>query len=222
MTTIPRGRVIDIATNIGVASARVMIYDATGKLHSTLTTNMQGEFSTAFPKGEYGITVRSNGYKLAPEVAQELTGRADVIYDGGTFVISADDELVDMIVPVKNENSVEVHAHTSQSFLQRLWSVFSKNNRKNNEAFGIVRDAQTKEALDLAVIRLFDENAEQLLATKITDIHGRFALFPSPGIYKLTATLEGYQDFTREHITLTPSDNSVLFTPIDLVRKSVL
>jgi hypothetical protein len=222
MTSIPRGHVIDIGTNAGVPSARVMIYDATGKLHSTLTTNAQGEFSTAFPKGEYGITVSANGYKLAPEVALEMMDRASVVYDGGTFLVKNDDELLDMIVPVKSDTSSIVHVRGSQSLLGRLWSAFAKNHEVNNQEFGIVRDAVTKEVLDLAVIRLFDEKTGQLLATKISDIHGKFSLLPSPGVYRLTVTRDGYQDFNRDHITLTPSDNSALLAPIDLVQKSVL
>lgn len=223
MINIPHGRVVDSSSDAPVAGAQVMIYDATGKLHSTLTTNAQGEFPTGFPKGEYGLTVHVDGYALDTQASFTMPKTADVMYDGGTFTVVQDDEPIDMIVPVRKGTSEK---RTNSGLLRSFWGTLrfamSKKNRKSNSSYGIVRDAITKQPLDLAVIRLFDEKTGQLLETKISDTYGKFALFPSPGMYKITVTREGYEDAMREHMEVSHAGESALLDPVDLNQKPVV
>lgn len=223
MTTIPHGRVMDSAAHAPVSGAQVMIYDATGKLHSTLTTNDQGEFPTSFPKGEYGITIHAAGYALDAEASFTMPKIADVMYDGGTFAVEQDDEPIDIVVPVKKNTDVK---RSSSGLLRSLWGTLqfemSKRNRKKNSSYGIVRDASTQKPLDLAVIRLFDEKTGQLLETKISDTYGKFSLFPSPGTYRITISREGYADAVREHIQVSATGESTLLDPVDLNQKPVV
>ena len=223
MISIPHGRVVDSVSGNPVAGAQVMIYDATGKLHSTLTTNDQGEFPTSFPKGEYGATIHAVGYVLDAEASFAMPKTADVMYDGGTFIVAQDDEPIDMIVPVKKNSDAK---RPSSGLLRSLWGTLqfemSKRSRKNNSSYGIVRDAVTHEPLDLAVIRLFDEASGQLIETKISDTYGKFSLFPSPGTYKVTVSREGYEDAVREHVKVSAAGESKLLDPVDLNQKPVV
>lgn len=223
MVDVPRGKVITVHTGAPIAGAQVMIYDATGKLHSTLTTNAQGEFPTSFPKGEYGLTIHAPGYVLDPEASFTMAKNADVVYDGGTFTVDRDDEPIDMIVPVRDSGTVK---KTNEGLLRSLWGTLqfamSKRSRNEHSSYGIVRDASTQAPLDLAVIRLFDEKTGQLIETRISDTHGKFSLFPSPGTYKMTIVRDGYNDAVREHIEVLTMEKSALFDPIDLIVKDVL
>ncbi|HSX25138.1 MAG TPA: carboxypeptidase-like regulatory domain-containing protein [Candidatus Andersenbacteria bacterium] len=223
MVASPRGRVVDIRTGAPIASAQVMIYDASGKLHSTLTTNAHGEFSTTFPAGAYGLTVYAPGYMLAAEASQTLPKTADVMYDGGVFTVKHDDEPIDMIVPVQSSTQKK---YSLGELLRASWQsmiFFAQKRLKKSEASqGIIRDVSTKQPLDLAAVRLFDEKNGQLIATRISDIYGTFSLFPSPGMYRMTVTREGYEEFVREHIPVPSSSDVSLFQPVDLIKKDVL
>ncbi|OGY35410.1 MAG: hypothetical protein A3E36_01790 [Candidatus Andersenbacteria bacterium RIFCSPHIGHO2_12_FULL_45_11b] len=223
MVNIPRGRVIDVSTGAPVPSAQVMIYDARGKLHSTLTANAQGEFSTAFPAGEYGLAVHASQYSLANKISPFLLASADVVYDGGTFTVTRDNEPINMIVPVQTGvQKKESFLSLARELFQSIWFTVNKGMQKSDTQSGVVRDASTKTPLDLATVRLFDQETGRLVATRISDIYGRFSLFPSPGVYRVVATREGYEDSVQEHVAITDINKSALLAPVDLIRKGVL
>lgn len=223
MANIPHGKIIDSSSYKPISGAQIMIYDANGKLHSTLTANANGEFSTSFPKGEYGLTMRADGFVLDVESAITMPKTADVIYDGGTFEVASDGDLVDMIVPVRKVSALK---NSNAGMLRSLWGTLqyamSKRRQGDETSYGIVRDVSTQKPLDLAVIRLFDSNTGQLLETKISDIYGKFSLLPSPGVYKVTFSREGYEDAVKEHVEVTTAGKSTLHDPVDLKAKPVV
>ncbi|MDO8581983.1 MAG: hypothetical protein Q7S16_03845, partial [bacterium] len=65
-----------------------------------------------------------------------------------------------------------------------------KKKRKN--PWGMIYDAITKEPIGLAIVRLFDATAKQLLATQVTDKEGRFEFLVKPGRYFLEVVKTPY------------------------------
>ncbi|MFA6296114.1 MAG: chitobiase/beta-hexosaminidase C-terminal domain-containing protein [Patescibacteria group bacterium] len=58
--------------------------------------------------------------------------------------------------------------------------------------WGIVFDSLSKQPLDLAIVRLFNKNTKKLLATRITDVHGRYLFIVDPGDYYITVAKPYY------------------------------
>lgn len=68
---------------------------------------------------------------------------------------------------------------------------------KRRRLWGIVYDARTKQPVELAVIRLFDQEHHKLLETRVTPKSGRYSFLAEPGVYYLEITKEGYHFPTR-------------------------
>lgn len=63
---------------------------------------------------------------------------------------------------------------------------------KRRRLWGIVYDARTKTAVEMAVIRLFDQEHHKLLETRVTPKSGRYSFLAEPGEFYLEVTKEGY------------------------------
>lgn len=63
---------------------------------------------------------------------------------------------------------------------------------KRRRLWGIVYDARTKLPVELAVVRLFDQEHHKLLETRVTSQSGRYSFLAEPGEYYLEVTKEGY------------------------------
>lgn len=63
---------------------------------------------------------------------------------------------------------------------------------KRQRLWGVVYDARTKAPIEMAVIRLFDQEHHKLLETRVTPKSGRFSFLAEPGEYYLDVTKEGY------------------------------
>ena len=59
-------------------------------------------------------------------------------------------------------------------------------------SFGRVYDKVTKQALPVAIVRLYDQATHKLLSTRVTSENGKFAFALKPGAYALSVTREGY------------------------------
>ncbi|MBI4250344.1 fibronectin type III domain-containing protein [Candidatus Uhrbacteria bacterium] len=103
--------------------------------------------------------------------------------------------------------------------------------RKRRKPWGVVYNAISKQAVDLAIVRLFDKD-KKLVETQVTDKEGRFSFLPKPGEYTIdvkkppfvfpssliTGTSDGdYASIYRgASVTLTKTDESIILNvPID-------
>lgn len=68
--------------------------------------------------------------------------------------------------------------------------LFGKSPLKN--MWGIVYDSKTSKPIPFVTIRLFDSKSDQIIATTVTDLHGRYSLPTSKGSYYMEAIHEDY------------------------------
>jgi cysteine-rich repeat protein len=69
---------------------------------------------------------------------------------------------------------------------------------KEPKDWGIVYDVTDKAPIGRAVARLFSKQYNKLVATKITDTHGRYSFLAGPNDYYVTVEKPGYETITRE------------------------
>jgi hypothetical protein len=82
--------------------------------------------------------------------------------------------------------------------------------RRKRKAFGVIYNAVSKEAVGLAVVRLYQVKDEQdkpgkLVRSRVTDKGGRFFFLVQPGLYRLTVTKLGFQ-FPSQHLAEKKED----------------
>lgn len=73
---------------------------------------------------------------------------------------------------------------------------------KRRRLWGIVYDARTKVPVEMAVVRLFDQEHHKLLETRVTPKSGRYSFLGEPGEYYLEVTKGGYH-FPSRIVTQT-------------------
>jgi uncharacterized repeat protein (TIGR01451 family) len=76
---------------------------------------------------------------------------------------------------------------------------------RRRKPWGIIFNSLTKQPIDLAIVRLFDQN-KRLVGTKVTDRLGRYGFLVEPGTYTLTVIKPGFIYPTR--ILSGPNDNN--------------
>lgn len=64
--------------------------------------------------------------------------------------------------------------------------------RRRRKPWGIVYDSFTEKPIDLAVVRVFSEENDRLVATKVTDQNGRFSFILQKGKYYIKVNKVGY------------------------------
>ena len=87
---------------------------------------------------------------------------------------------------------------------------------KRRRLWGVVYDARTKQPVEMAVIRLFDQQHHKLLETRVTPASGRYSFLAEPGEFYLEVTKEGYHFPSR--IVTSHIDNEY----INLYRGEVI
>jgi uncharacterized repeat protein (TIGR01451 family) len=74
-------------------------------------------------------------------------------------------------------------------FLEPLLFLFGKKRKK----WGVVYNSLTKKPVDLALVRLYNKETNQLVQTKVTDREGRYIMIAKePGKYYLSVTKPGF------------------------------
>jgi uncharacterized repeat protein (TIGR01451 family) len=86
-------------------------------------------------------------------------------------------------------------------FLEPAQVLFGRKRRP----WGIIFNSLTKQPIDLAIVRLFDES-KRLVSTKVTDRLGRYGFLVEPGRYTMTVIKPGFVYPTR--ILSGDSDNN--------------
>ncbi len=64
--------------------------------------------------------------------------------------------------------------------------------KRRPKNWGMVFDSFTGKPMDLAVVRLFDADTKALIATRVSDLAGRFGFSVDPGAYVVSVTKPGY------------------------------
>jgi 5-hydroxyisourate hydrolase-like protein (transthyretin family) len=72
---------------------------------------------------------------------------------------------------------------------------------KRRKSWGRVYDSTTGKGIDLALVRLYDQETMKLISTIVTDPKGHYTFQPTPGSYAITVNKQGYifptQIFTK-------------------------
>ena len=63
---------------------------------------------------------------------------------------------------------------------------------KRKRLWGIIYDSRNKQPVEMAVVRLFDQQHHKLLETRVTPKSGRYTFLAEPGEFYLEVTKEGY------------------------------
>lgn len=84
-------------------------------------------------------------------------------------------------------------------------------------AYGLVRDAITHVPLDLAVVRLFEQDTNRLVMTRVTNAQGKFFALPPPGTYTVTVSKPGYGSFSKTDVIITSEHDATLQLTADLM-----
>ena len=84
-------------------------------------------------------------------------------------------------------------------------------------AYGQVRDAITHIPLDLAVVRLFNQENNRLIMTRVTNTQGKFFALPPAGTYRVTIAKPGYAMFSKDDITIASEHDTTLQMTADLM-----
>lgn len=113
--------------------------------------------------------------------------------------------------------------------IANLWSWFLSlfGFGKKKGRWGVVYDSEAKIPITMAVVQIFDQEYNKLLATKTTDQEGRFSFFVKPGRYYIKVIKSNYifpSKFTTEGYHGAPfevlkNQEIVYRIPVDPVHK---
>jgi hypothetical protein len=91
--------------------------------------------------------------------------------------------------------------HVYDPNVYHLGSIFSF--RAAKPPFGTIRDAETKEPIERAHIRIFESKFNKLLETQTTSPKGRYAFVVHPGTYRVLVTKKGYKTVLLKYPAIT-------------------
>ena len=79
------------------------------------------------------------------------------------------------------------------SYLYLLFSQFiGLFSRRKQKSWGVVFNALTKLPIDLALVRLINDQTNRVVQTRVTDVHGRFGFFVTRGSYRVEVRKHGF------------------------------
>ncbi len=65
--------------------------------------------------------------------------------------------------------------------------------RRRRKKYGVVYNALTKQPIDLAIVRLYSQETNKLVQSKVTDKNGRYSIIASPGKYYIKVTKQQHE-----------------------------
>jgi prepilin-type N-terminal cleavage/methylation domain-containing protein len=77
-------------------------------------------------------------------------------------------------------------------FFLLLTQPFLLLSKRKDYAWGVVYDSQKKMPVDLAIVRLINDNTKRVVQTRVTDKAGRIFFFVGKGTYRLEALKPGF------------------------------
>jgi len=87
---------------------------------------------------------------------------------------------------------------------------------KKARPYGVVTDVYSH-PIDLAIVRIYKKNNNQLIETDVSDRQGRFRFLVATGIYYITATKPGHIDF-KSHLMYLEKEKTLVSTTIKLKK----
>lgn len=90
--------------------------------------------------------------------------------------------------------------------------------KRIKRSWGQVRDETTREAVELAVVRIYDMSNGHVVATRITNREGKFTSLVQPGKYYLVVTHPTYEPFQTAPISVKKK-HAVITTSVKLKRR---
>ena len=227
----PWGRVLDKLSGKPIPSAAIQIYDAEfNKLKDNQLTDADGRFSSLITPGKYYILASRKGYEpyqvgginisspdqvLALEIyLSPALEEWSVEYLKKINVWNAFKRLMELINPyllvfgtLVSVISVVIVPSILNYATLGLYIFFDVLKiyfiRHLIKPLGKVIDETTGEVLPLTVVRIFEEEKNWLLATKVTDEEGHFNFLLAPGKYYLTCSRAGYATFRSDSIVIS-------------------
>lgn len=93
--------------------------------------------------------------------------------------------------------------------------------KRKPKPWGVVFDSLSGKPIDLAVTRLFDSESKRLVATRVTDLSGKFGFSVDPGTYMVSVTKPGYIfPITRNSLSyLSREQTYYVGAPIKIEKK---
>ena len=226
----PWGRVSDKLSGMPMRGATIQIYESEfKKLKDSQITDEEGRFGTLIDPGIYYIKVSKKGYQdfqsdpititssdqtlnlelyLSPlheEWTLEYVRKINVVNFVKRFIELINPYLlalgtllsaVSLIIVPSTLNTVTFVIYIALDILKIYFAM------RLIKPLGTIIDENTNAPLALAVIRIFDQEKNWLLATKVADNQGRFNFLLSPGKYYVTCSRAGYLPYKSESILL--------------------
>ncbi|MFA7654092.1 MAG: hypothetical protein WCX97_03570 [Candidatus Magasanikbacteria bacterium] len=101
------------------------------------------------------------------------------------------------------------------------WLVFRRLARPvKAKGWGIVYDADSRQPLGRTIARLFDSRFNKLVATEITDRHGRYSFLAGDSQFYVTYENKGYQQKQTDVIDLSGQEQGTLALDVGLNKSS--
>jgi len=79
-----------------------------------------------------------------------------------------------------------------------IWEIYALLSK--SKTFGKVFDSETRESINLAIVRVFNSMSNKLVSTKVSDSSGRFRFLVDKGDYYLTSKKQNYKKFQSQPI----------------------
>jgi hypothetical protein len=227
----PWGRIIDKFSGKPLRGATVQIWEAEyKKIKDTQLTDEEGRFGALVAPGKYYLKVSKKGFETKESDLIEITSPKQILNIEITLLPSEAEFSLSYIKKINFLNTLKrfvdfinpylLAAGTIISFIILVIMPNALNyavffiylgldilkiylSRALLKPFGRVINQATAEPLPLAVVRIFEEEKNWLLATKVSDELGRFNFLLTPGRYYLTCSKAGFLPYRSEVIVLT-------------------
>lgn len=226
----PWGKIADKLSGKPISSATIQIYEAEfDKLKDSQLTDAEGRFSASVGIGKYYVTVSRKGYENFRSEIIAITSPEQIL-NLELYLLPLKEEFsLEYVKRINVWNAVKRFMELINPYLLAFGTLVSLitlaiiPNTLNYATLGIyilfdllkiyfafrllkplgkIIDEITGEPLPLAVVRIFEEDKNWLLATKVTDEQGQFNFLLAPGQYYLTCSKAGYDAFRSDTIAV--------------------
>ncbi|MEA3249304.1 MAG: fibronectin type III domain-containing protein, partial [Patescibacteria group bacterium] len=247
---VPPGTYKLVATLEGYREKETLAFPITNNLAARDMTLIKKPEETIADIAEILVETEDLGEavaKVADVVAEETIYRAKIVAEDVTEFIQNEtvEEQTEQVaaptvaaVAVANVAVAGATTATAVPYMIYLYSLLTHPSilflGRRRKKWGVVYDAITKKAVDLAIVRLIDDKTGKIMRSMVTDKSGRYFFIVEPGSYRLmvakngfvfpTAYLEGEKEDARfidlyhgETIHVTQSTSITANVPVDPV-----